>query len=228
MEFENRLQKASSDAVKKDDDHRKMLQAMQVQLANAAAAASTPAAAGAAAAAAQAGQQPAPAAAAALANGGPPGVAVAADGSVLNNMRKQAAGLMQNIQSQAPGYARMLQDTLMGAPQAGAAAAANAMGGPEHVPQPAGARGTMSGMQETELERKTRELQVTLCYSSGHCIRFRVSDLCCSPRDVCYYPNCDTVRACPWGTASRRSHSLSLRVTRCCLFIHIITVFTTL
>lgn len=164
MEFENRLQKASSDAVKKDDDHRKMLAAMQSQLANAAAAASMPAAA-AAAAAAQAGQQPPPDAAAALANGGPPGGAVAADGSVLNNMRKQAAGLMQNLQSQAPGYARMLQDTLMGAPQAGAAAAANAMGGPEHVPQPAGARSTMSGMQETELERKTRELQV----SHGYC-----------------------------------------------------------
>jgi hypothetical protein len=181
MEFENRLQKLSSDSVKKDDNHRKVLEAMQAQLANAAAAASTPAAA--AAAAAQAGQQPAPAIAAALANGGPPGVAVAADGSVLNNMRKQAAGLMQNIQSQAPGYARMLQDTLMGAPQAGAAAAANAMGGPEHVPQPAGARSTMSGMQETELERKTRELQVTHSCCPVHPVNF-VPVLCWS-RAVC-------------------------------------------
>lgn len=152
MELDNRLQKAGSDAVKKEDDHRKVVTALQSQLANAAAGAG---AAAAAAAAAQAGQQPAPAAAAALANGGPPPGVAAVDGSMLNSVRKQAAGLMQNIQSQAPGYARMLQDTLMGAP--GAAAAA--MGGPEHVPQPAG-RGSMPGMQETELERKTRELQV--------------------------------------------------------------------
>jgi hypothetical protein len=71
-------------------------------------------------------------------------------------MQKRAAGMMQSIQSQAPGYARMLQDTLMGGQQGNPAA----MGGPEHVPQPVGARGSMSGMQETELERKTRELQV--------------------------------------------------------------------
>lgn len=167
MELDNRLQKAGSDAVKKEDDHRKVVAALQTQVQSAAAAGA------AAAAAAQAGQPPpsaeaAAAAAAALANGGPPSSAAAAaaaaagvqDGSVLNNIRKQAAGLMQNMQSNAPGYARMLQDTLMGTPQAAAAAAANAMGGPEHVPQPVGARGSMSGMQETELERKTRELQV--------------------------------------------------------------------
>lgn len=167
MELDNRLQKAGSDAVKKEDDHRKVVAALQTQLANAAAAG---AAGAAAAAAAQAGQQPAPAAAAALANGGPlpaaAAAATAADGSVLGSMRKQAAGLMQNIQSQAPGYARMLQDTLMGGPQGNPAAA---MGGPEHVPQPVGARGSMSGMQETELERKTRELQVRRCKLLGPC-----------------------------------------------------------
>lgn len=145
MELDNRLQKAGADAVKKDDDHRKVLAAMQSQLAAAATGA-----AGAAAATAQADQAP-------LANGMPPAgaIAAAADGSVLNNMRKQAAGLMQNISNQAPGYARMLQDTLMGNPQATAA-----MGGPEHVPQPVAARSSMPGIQETELERKTRELQV--------------------------------------------------------------------
>lgn len=148
MELDNRLQKAGSDAVKKEDDHRKAL-AQAAQVAQAAAAAT--AAAAPAAIAAQPGQ-PAPAAAAALANGGPPPGAAAADGSMLNSMRKQVGGLMQNFQSQAPGYARVMADSLQGA-------AAAVMGGPEHVPQPAG-RGSMPGMQETELERKTRELQV--------------------------------------------------------------------
>jgi hypothetical protein len=169
MELDNRLQKAGSDAVKKDDNHSKVVAALQAQLANAATSAGAAAAASAAAAATPAGQ-PAPAAAAALANGSPaPGVA--ADGSVLGRMGKQAAGLMQNFQSQAPGYARMLQDTIMGGPQQAAAAAA--MGGPEHVPQPLATRNSMSGMQETELERKTRELQVRQrSYTHFHAIPF--------------------------------------------------------
>jgi hypothetical protein len=165
MELDNRLQKAGADAVKKDDHHSKVVASLQAQLANAATSAG--AAAAASAAAAVPAGQPAPAAAAALANGGPAPGAAAGDAGMLSRVGKQAAGLMQNIQNQAPGYARMLQDSFMG-PQQSAAAAA--MGGPEHVPLQT--RNSMSGIQETELERKTRELQVgcTFCAKQHDCL----------------------------------------------------------
>jgi hypothetical protein len=157
MELDNRLQKTTADASKQQEEARKAIAAAAAQSAAAAAAGSLPSGAAAAGAAAAVAAQQQQDAAAPLANGGPPGAAAAAgvDGNVLNNMRKAMA--------QAPGYARMVQESFMGATQAAAAAAANAMGGPEHVPQPAAARSSMSGMQETDLERKTRELQVRVC-----------------------------------------------------------------
>jgi hypothetical protein len=165
MELDNRLQKAAADMVKQQDETRKAIAAATAAAAAAAAAkpAVAPAAGAAAAGAAAAAAAPPAAgaeAAAMLPNGAP---AAAADGAMLSSVRKQATGLMQQIQSSAPGYARMLQDTLMGTQGNPNAAAAAAMGGPEHVPgqHHDGRQGPAGGhMQETELERKTRELQV--------------------------------------------------------------------
>jgi hypothetical protein len=147
MELDNRLQKAAADMVKQQEETRKAIAAAAATAAAVApqGAPVTPIAASAAAAAGMSAD-------AALANG---------DGTVLNQMRKQASTLISN----APGYARMLQESLMGAgPAVGSpgAAAAAAMGGPEHVPGQHDARlpGSGGGAQETELERRTRELQV--------------------------------------------------------------------
>jgi hypothetical protein len=108
--------------------------------------------------------QPAPAAAAALASGEPAPGAAAGDASVLSKVSKEEAGMVQNIQNQAPGYARMLLDSIMGGPQKSAAAAA--IVGPEDVPLQTSNRmsGRQTAVQETELERKTRELQVSCTF----------------------------------------------------------------
>ncbi|KAF8063028.1 XI-F [Scenedesmus sp. PABB004] len=137
MELDNRLQKAAADAVKQQDETRKAVAA-----AAAAAASAPPAAAQPAAPPAAAGAPPAAV--------GPDGAPLAnGDGTVLGSMRKQAGAMLQ----QAPGYARMLGESLGMAGHPDGAG----LGGPEHVP--GGYDGRPPHLQETELERKTRELQ---------------------------------------------------------------------
>lgn len=158
MELENRLTKAAADMVKQQDESRKALAAATAAAASAPPGTSPAAAAGAAAASA-----------AAAAGVGPDGTPLAnGDASVGNSMRRQVTGLMQQISASAPGYARMLQDSFMG--PGGHAAAAAGLGGPEHVPgQEARVGAQHAGHpQETELERKTRELQVRACTRRNH------------------------------------------------------------
>jgi hypothetical protein len=151
MELENRLQKAAADFAHQQEETNKAVAA--------------------AAAAAAAGAE---------ANGGAP-----IDVSVIGRMGKGASAALQQLAAQGPGMARMmveaansyLQPGAPGAPAPaapGARAAAAAAGagpsaamlaaGPEHVPgQPAIPGGRISGpgaAPETELERRTRELQV--------------------------------------------------------------------
>lgn len=149
MEMEARLTKAAADMVKQQDESRKALAA-----ATAAAVSAPPGTAPAAAAGVAA------ASAAAVAGMGPDGTPLAnGDAHVSTSMRRQVTGLMQQISASAPGYARMLQDSIMG--PGGHAAAAAGLGGPEHVPGQEARVGVHAGHpQETELERKTRELQV--------------------------------------------------------------------
>lgn len=149
MELDNRLQKAAADMVKQQDESRKALAAAAAAAASAPQGATPAAAAGAAAAAA----------AAAV---GPDGALPNGDVAVGATVRKQVTGIMQQISASAPGYARMLQDSIMGGHAGIPAAAAAGLGGPEHVPGQEGRVGVAGHAQETELERKTRELQVRL------------------------------------------------------------------
>lgn len=172
MELDNRLQKAAADVVRVQEEARRAVAA-----AAAAAAAAGPAAgAGAAVAAVAASSLPPDAPSAALANGSE---------TVLTNMRKSAAGFMQSLATQGPGYAKLLADTAntyLGAPPGGAATAGQSQtpGGPGQQPQPGGvipgtpehvptspAVRTGPAPQETELERRTRELQVMGCGGDG-------------------------------------------------------------
>lgn len=137
MELENRLQKAGSDIARLQEEARLAVAS---------------AAAGAAAAGVSGDGMGAPAAAAATANGG--------TAEVMSAMMRKGMGMVQSIQQQAPGYARMLSGLTAGAAdgavRAADAAAAEALSGPEHVPQAAG----RPPAQESEAERRTRELQV--------------------------------------------------------------------
>jgi hypothetical protein len=149
MELDDRLQKAAAIAANRQQDTAPAAGAAGAAHAGAA----QVAAAGGMVSAAAAAQREQPGAAGLLpAAAASPG---AGEGTVLQHMRK-ATGMMQSALGQAPGYARMMQDSFVSAAQA----AAGAIGGPEHVPQPAAGRASTAGMQETELERKTRELQV--------------------------------------------------------------------
>jgi hypothetical protein len=184
MELDNRLQQAVADMTKLQEEARLAVQFAQVQ-GKAPGAAAAAAAGAAAVAPGVAPTTPGADAAAAAGAAGP--LANGNSGELVNNVRKSVGGvtgMLQNIGSQAPGYARMLADTannyLLQAQQAqqggmpGAVPGAMAAGGmlhagsggldvvpgtPEHVP---GMHMNLRphGPQETELERKTRELQV--------------------------------------------------------------------
>lgn len=180
MELDNRLQQAVADMTKLQEEAR-----IAVQFAQVAGKAPAPAVGAAGAAPAEAGSEAAAAAAAAAGAAVP--LANGSSGELAANVRKSmggVTGMLQNIGAQAPGYARMLADTannyLMQAQQAqqggvpGGGPGAMPPGGmshavgagqevmpgtPEHVP---GMHMNLRphGPQETELERKTRELQV--------------------------------------------------------------------